>query len=139
MRYVNWTAEVSVREPVLDAQHRQVFRVINDLYEAMHDTERPSPTAVRELLSRVRFFTLTHFECEETYMRCARYPSFDAHRAAHQVMISRVKQLEADLDRGALDLFELLRFLKEWWLEHVTTADREYIPYIERFLQPRSG
>jgi len=126
-RYIEWTEAISVKEPVLDAQHRQVFDIINDLY--VMGTSAPRAEVLR-ILRRLKFFTLTHLRCEEEYIRCSECPFFEEHKAAHRKMAASVERYIADYHRGQLDLTELLAFLKTWWLGHIRTADAEYVPML---------
>lgn len=132
MPYIEWTEAISVQDPVLDAQHQQIFSIINELYDALQSGGGVASVELRHILSRLKFFTLTHLQCEEAYIKCAGCPFYEEHRKGHKDMAGRVNDFIAEFDQEQLDAMELLRYLREWWLRHVTKADKEYVSYLPR-------
>ncbi len=124
---VVWKAFYSVGDSSLDAEHSQVIEVINDLYAAMDEGE--DYAAVKPLLDRLVRYTNEHFRDEERVMQEHDYPGFAEHKALHDRMRKRTADLRAfaDLVTGR----DLLNFLKEWWLGHIQSKDKEYAPYLQ--------
>lgn len=130
-RFIEWRREMSVEDPVLDAQHQQVLNVINDLFDAI-SADRTSVKDLKGLLLRLQVFTETHFHCEETYMKHAACPFRLEHGEMHKAMAQKTRLLAGDLECGKLYPGDLLRLLKDWWLMHILKSDMEYIPYVSR-------
>ena len=125
--YITWKDFYSVGDPSLDAQHKEIIAVINELYEAReegHDRD-----AVRHILDRLLQYTLVHFKHEEQVMQEHGYPGFAQHKTLHDEIRQRTSDLreDADLVTGQ----DLLRFLKEWWVGHIQGADKKYAPYLQ--------
>jgi len=125
--YVAWKPFYSVGHPALDAQHKQIIGVINDLYAAMSQGEERA--ALESLLDRLVQYTKTHFAYEEQVMQQHDYPGLTHHKRLHDRLRQRTADLRAHL--GLVTGVDLLHFLKEWWLEHIQGQDKQYAPYLE--------
>jgi hemerythrin len=124
--YVSWKSHYSVGENSIDAQHRQILAILNDLYVAM-DTGREHEE-LKRLLDRLVLYTMTHFEHEEEIMRACAYPDFENHKAEHDQMRRRTTGLHANVN--LMTGRDLLSFLKDWWCNHIQAEDQCYIPYL---------
>jgi hemerythrin-like metal-binding protein len=123
---IAWKDFYSVGDRSLDAEHKQIIGVINDLYDAMHQGR--DHTLVKPLLDRLVQYTAVHFRHEEQVMRQCEYPELPQHRAHHD----RLRRNTAGL-RDNVDLVtgrDMLRFLKDWWLGHIQGEDKKYAPYV---------
>jgi len=110
----------------LDAQHKQIIAIINELYTAIERGEDRAKLA--GLLDRLCQYTVVHFRHEEQVMQQHGYPDLAQHKALHE----QLRHQTADL-RTHVSLVtgrDLLRFLKEWWLEHIQSQDKKYAPYL---------
>ncbi len=125
--YITWKSAYSVGDTSLDAQHKQIIGIVNDLYTAMQ--EGNDYEAVRPLLDRLLQYTNTHFKYEEQMMQRHEYPDLSQHKALHDHM----RQRTADLRRhaGLVTGQDLLVFLKDWWVNHIQDQDKQYSPYLE--------
>ena len=124
---IAWKPFYSVGAPLLDAQHKQIIRIVSELYEAL---DQGNDAALLEpLLDRLVQYTSAHFKYEEDIMRQHDYPGLAEHKALHD----RLRQRTADL-RANVSLVtgrDLLRFVKDWWLEHIQGEDKKYAPYLQ--------
>ena len=61
-------------------------------------------------------------------MREHDYPALAEHAALH----ARLRHRTADFQAHAnlVTSRDLLRFVKEWWLEHIQGEDKKYAPYL---------
>jgi len=125
--YVIWKDFYSVGDPSLDAQHKQILGTINELHEAMQKGK--DRAVLRPILDRLLEYTLVHFKHEEQVMQEHEYPDF----AHHKVLHDKIRQKTADLREHAYLVTgqDLLRFLKEWWVDHIQGQDKNYSPYLE--------
>jgi len=125
--YVAWKEFYRVGEKSLDAEHRQIIRIINEVYQAIEqNTDRK---VVAPILDELVQYTTAHFTHEEAAMRAHGYPEFARHRAIHE----RLRQRTADLRENAelVTARDLLHFAKQWWLEHIQEKDKQYGPYLK--------
>jgi hemerythrin-like metal-binding protein len=125
--YVAWKDLYSVGDPSIDAQHKVVLGIINELYEAMQQGQ--DRVFLKPILDRLLEYTLVHFQHEEQIMQEHRYPNFAEHVAEHDEMRKRTADFleHAHLVTGK----NLLRFLKEWWVGHIQGEDKKYAPYLQ--------
>ena len=124
--YIVWNNDYSVGEPSLDAQHRQVIDLLNELYVAMQ--RGVDHQAVRPLLDQLVQYTVNHFQSEEKVLLAHQYPDFAQHRALHDKMRQRTMGLRDNA--GLVTGRDLLVFLKEWWCSHIQEQDKKYEPYV---------
>jgi hemerythrin-like metal-binding protein len=125
--YVAWKDFYSVGDPFLDAQHKQVLAVINELYDAMQ--QHKDRAVLKPILCRLLEYTLAHFKHEEQLMYEHGYPDFAPHKAAHDRIRQRTRDLLENVD--VVTARDLLHFLKEWWVGHIQGLDKKYKPYLE--------
>jgi hemerythrin len=125
--YVTWKGFYSVGDASLDAQHKQIIGVINELYEAMQQGK--DRLVLKPITDRLLQYTLAHFKHEEQLMQGREYPDFAEHKALHDT----IRQKTGDLREHAYLVTgqELLRFLKDWWISHIQGQDKRYAPYLE--------
>lgn len=131
--YVLWKDAYSVGEPSLDAQHKQILSIINDLYVAI-DAGREHDNR-KKLMDRLVTYTMTHFEHEERMMRACGFPDFDNHKVQHDQMRRYAAGLSANA--SLVTSHDLLNFLKHWWTNHIRAEDQCYVPYLNAVASQR--
>jgi hemerythrin len=131
--YAPWKDFYSVGEESLDAQHRQVLALINDLHEARSAGREYAELAA--LLDRMVLYTTNHFKHEEQMMQACGYPDFDNHKVLHDQMRRRTAGLRENVT--LVTGRDLLSFLKDWWTNHIQAEDKCYVPYLSAAAQQR--
>jgi len=124
---MKWSNDFRIGIPAIDAQHKRLFELIQDLTDALHSGLRGSDVA-RTLESLDQYKT-RHFQLEEKYMRESGYPGLAEQQEAHGYFGLRFGQLRESLeDRGVT--LEIMNFiqaeLSRWITEHVTGLDKEF-------------
>ena len=139
MVFCEWDDSYSVAVPEADRQHRRLFALINQLHEAMSNTELEATidSAVDEMgtiaavLDELIQYSLHHFSNEESYMREHAYPSYASHQAAHEHFVQRVSTFRRDFEEGrALCSVEIIHFLRDWLENHIRTLDKQLGTYL---------
>ena len=122
--YVTWKSYYSVGEPSLDEQHKQILVLINALYDAVERGD--DRAAVKPVLNELLQYALTHFQHEEKLMRERGYSHLAEHMALHEDFRrqARIWRGEASSVAG----HDLLKFLKQWWVGHIQSEDKHYMP-----------
>jgi hemerythrin-like metal-binding protein len=107
----------------LDAQHQQLFRLLDRLEE--HTGLGPNhPTTVAAVATLVAYAN-NHFFVEESLMRMLAYAGYEAHVADHN-------RLREELDEFRLGAFnesvagELLELFRIRFNDHIEMMDRQY-------------
>jgi hemerythrin-like metal-binding protein len=129
--YIVWKEEYSVGHDELDVHHQRMFTIINDLYDAL--ITRASPSQLTALFRSASDYAQMHFQAEEDVMRAAQYPGLAAHQKAHRLYIQRLEGLLPGALSSPTDLSsDLLRFLKEWLVNHILKMDQAYAGHLEK-------
>ena len=138
-KFVDWTDELSVGIEEIDAQHKVLVGLVNEMHEAIH--KRLGGEVVREILDKLTDYTRIHFAVEESLMRIFGYPGYDEHKFEHEGLIRHVQDLQHKVDTGKTAIgFEVMHFLKFWLTKHITESDRSYSGYfIGAGLKPQLG
>jgi hemerythrin-like metal-binding protein len=117
-----WKAEYSVKVQSIDAQHKVLFNIAKELNSAM--AKGQGRTVLASVLDRLVSYTVAHFAHEEGLMYKYRYPFLDEHKAQHDALTDRVKQLREDLWQGrAVLTTDVMDFLQEWLTQHIKNSD----------------
>jgi hemerythrin len=124
--YVAWKPFYSVGDPSIDAEHKQIIGMINELYSAVvaHETD----VDLKRIADRLCKYTIEHFTHEEELMREWGFPDMDAHRLLHDRLKRRTQDIRNSL--SAVTGRDMLAFLKEWWCNHIQDEDKAYAPYL---------
>lgn len=123
MRIFEWSAQHAVHVSWVDDEHRQVFRLCDDLQRAM--MAGAATTEVQSIVESLVIHAAQHFSHEEREMCAAGYSLYAWHHSQHQTARSRTRLLERRIRRGDRDaVIELLNFLSTWLNDHVRLADR---------------
>jgi hemerythrin len=124
-----WQNEYSVQIVSVDAQHKVLFAISQELYNAMMAGR--SKASLAKILDRLVQYTKTHFAHEERLMQQHGYPAFEAHKAEHEALTRRVLQFQEDFEQGRVNMsVQLLQFLRDWLDKHIKGSDHKYSPFL---------
>jgi len=125
MPLLNWRAEYSVNQEVLDSHHKQLFSLLNTVYEnVMNSLEVCS---VLPLIDELMEYTRSHFTMEEQHMRDNGYQEIDAHISKHREFTHTIEAIKSHYHGNNLEAAqELMVVLGEWLLQHVLKEDMKY-------------
>jgi diguanylate cyclase (GGDEF)-like protein/hemerythrin-like metal-binding protein/PAS domain S-box-containing protein len=118
---ITWTAAHDVGIAMMDRQHRRLAEHVNDLAAALRGGD--DPAVVVDKLAAALAYTQHHFESEERLMSACGFADAAAHRAAHEHLLDDLRSFSVGCDTRSLSL--TTRFLQEWLLRHIDSADRE--------------
>jgi hemerythrin len=120
---LQWNTTLSVGVPEIDAQHRELFRRVDRLLDAMLRRDRGE--AVR-LLGFLREYVVVHFAAEERLMDEAAYPDVQRHLAEHRRFAAAMREVDADFrEQGATAglVHKLEQQAVAWLRDHVYFTD----------------
>ncbi len=124
-----WKDTYSTGIHSVDGQHRNLFAIAEELYQAMSTGQ--GRAAVGRTLDRLIQYTATHFAHEERLMRMHNYPDLPAHKEQHDKLTAQVLEFQSDYRAGkVLMTVQLFQFLRDWLKEHIQTSDLKYAPYL---------
>lgn len=117
---------MSVGVPVLDADHKTLIGLINNLHRSVGDEEEYA--TLGSVLKALEDYAEHHFAREERMMEVCRYPAANTHGAMHRRLAQQVRDLKIayDADRTAVRAKQCLDFLHKWLIEHICSKDMDY-------------
>ncbi len=133
MATFNWSTNLSVGVPQIDAQHQQLFKALADLQEAMK-----AGKGKEEVLKTIDFlsnYVVKHFADEEELMKKNNYPDFEKHKQIHEKFKSFVSEQRNKVAAQGADLstvIQLQQQLGDWLISHIAGEDKKYSPFIKQ-------
>jgi hemerythrin len=122
MTLLTFKPEYSVGIDSMDEEHRQLIRLINELYEEMK--ERKDRDSIEQFLGDIHAAVSAHFALEERLMSKAGFEEFDAHKEDHEELLDQIRDMmdvfDQDSERGMSVLRERL---SDWFASHFATFD----------------
>jgi hemerythrin-like metal-binding protein len=137
MSLIEWNDEkYSTSIERFDRQHQELFRLLNDLYEAMERGE--AQEEVGDTLRELEEYTEYHFGDEEAFMQECRFADncsecFHDHRKMHAEFAETVSQFRQKHEDGDFISMDVLEFARDWLDAHIAGDDQDQ-SYGEYFL-----
>ena len=124
MAFIEWSEEYSVRNEMIDEEHRKLIILINALHEAIKIGK--GNDFVGKILLKLIDYTKIHFAHEEELMTRHHYPLLYKQKTEHKILTKEVADLYIDFLTGKkIPSNELLHFLKNWLIDHIFNFDKE--------------
>ena len=129
MAFLSWSNEFSTGVASYDAEHKKLAAMVNELHDAM--TEGKASSKLGDILDRLVAYTVEHFNHEEKVLARHDYPDLARHKQQHEQLKTQVLDFRAKLATGSSQIsIALLKFLKDWLLEHIQKEDKKYGPFL---------
>ena len=123
MSLFKWSSALSVYLPEIDAEHRAIYRLGDELHKAL--LAGADPAQLKPILVNLLESAEQHFRHEERLMRAVHYTAFAWHKRQHDAARKRAKALAKRIEAGdSAAAGELLKFLSDWLRDHMAVADR---------------
>ncbi|MBN2714767.1 MAG: diguanylate cyclase [Deltaproteobacteria bacterium] len=123
---LSWRSIFESGDPVLDAEHRNLFELANQVINAAM-TQEHQPAQFFGALEILINDISEHFTHEEQILEQQKWPLRDAHAERHQRLLIRASQLRNAANRKELPFETLVDFLAvEVVVQHILTEDRQY-------------
>jgi hemerythrin len=127
MAFFTWDESYSVGVKAMDEQHKRLFDILNEYYEAA--IQRKTKEVTGRILAGLLEYTRTHFGAEEKMMSTHGYAGLEDQKAQHAQFVNTVQDYQKRLDEGKMLLsVEVTNFLKDWLVKHIQSKDRLYGP-----------
>jgi len=117
-----WQDELLMGVPSIDAQHRELFSLLEELGDSI--TTGHGDELVERALEEILGYACVHFRDEEALMVEVGYPGITSQRAAHAEFASDATRITRDWATGAgVAIEDLYEYLYTWVVQHVETMD----------------
>lgn len=122
---IPWTKDLSVGIKEIDDQHQVFLKILNSLYDII-DSKKSAPE-LSSILDQLNAYTAFHFATEEKYFDKFNYEFSVEHKEEHKKLLSQVNDFNKRFAvEGENVLPELLNFLEDWLVDHLSTQDGKY-------------
>jgi hemerythrin-like metal-binding protein len=128
---VVWSEAYSVGVAEMDNQHKKLVEMINRLADSRAVRGDELAVAFHALLSDMFDYTQSHFKAEEDYLRSIGYPQLAAQQREHEAFVEKMAAFSVAAAEGSSDRAGMHRYLKDWLLSHIVTADMQYRRFVE--------
>ncbi len=126
---IKWHDHFSVNSELIDSQHKQLIRMINELYTAFKSIDRQE--AIAAIIIELKAYTVFHFQTEERLFAEFNYPHTEEHKKEHQMFVDKVLDFESKFkEMKPILIFEIMTFLRQWLVHHILEEDMKYVTYL---------
>ena len=130
MQIIIWQASYDTGIALIDAQHRELADLINELYRACRLGDEVG-AAFKEAMSRMVAYVKFHFKAEQEMLHRVNYPGYHEHIREHERLIKDILESAKDFSVGKRFVpYNFVRLLRDWVLSHIAVMDKDYALYI---------
>ena len=136
---IEWNSDLSTDVTAIDDQHKELFRMVNALFEACNEGK-----GMVEMAKAMKFledYVVVHFSAEEQYMKKHFYPKYSAHKAEHLAFIEKFTELKTRFEKegaGVVTVLLLNRIIVDWLTTHIRKVDKEMGAFLRTRLSKRA-
>jgi len=127
-----WKHEYDLGIYKIDEHHRGIVSAINSLHYEMQQQQGGS--AIAPVFKIMHEYTHIHFKAEETFFDKFDFPDAVSQRGLHRELLYTLSGF-AGKSMSRRDPYRFMAFLREWWLNHICSKDRELRDYLLAQLQ----
>ena len=120
---IEWTPDLATGHEAIDGQHRELFRRVDGLLDAMRLGDRDEIGRLFEFLGA---YVVEHFGDEERLMREAGYPGLNVHKAAHDRFVREYADLRWLYDASGASTAVAIKtqaWMSDWLSSHIGRTD----------------
>jgi hemerythrin len=131
MTILSWHDQYLIGNTVIDDEHKELFRLINDFHSKW--TENRDKQAIKEVLNNLIQYCQTHFSDEEAIMAREGYVVLESHRKYHEKLVEDIFKLNQELvEKHTMLEHDLNKFLKHWLVDHIVHCDYDFRDFLVR-------
>ncbi len=121
---VQWKDKLLIGVPEIDAEHRYLIALVNNIIEKYHSNKLEASLA--KVYAHLINYTNKHFKNEESLMRAVGYPLLAEHKQKHEFLEDTTSELAEMFLSGQQSIsVDTLNFLKNWVIDHVLLEDKK--------------
>ncbi|MCQ8127610.1 bacteriohemerythrin [Methylomonas rivi] len=116
-----WRDEYKTGHDTIDAQHRNLFKLANQLVDVSDQDE------ITRLLMLFFQHVREHFQYEEQFMKQSGYSDYQAHVESHNKMLDKLIDISKKVQLKQWIASEIQSFVDSWVLVHILGEDLKFI------------
>ncbi|OEU67642.1 MAG: hypothetical protein BA863_00630 [Desulfovibrio sp. S3730MH75] len=130
MAKIEWDDSLSLGINELDGHHKELLRIINMFLDALNKNENEDIISI--LITKLREYTIYHFNAEESFMEEIGYPLRLKHIQRHTELKRKVKALQySRFHHENLTSDDYKKLLSTWLFEHILDYDFKIVQYLK--------
>ncbi len=112
---------------MIDREHKRLFEIGENLYQLKcREYVTDKYDHIREILTELRDYTMTHFEHEEAYMKSISYKRMFSQLSQHDALRETIcgwdlDAIDEDQDEAIGDMLNLIT---DWLVNHILNEDK---------------
>lgn len=124
---LTWRDAYACGEPAIDDEHRELFRLCNDLLRTA--AAEPAVETLLRVWDTLLSHTVEHFAHEEAILQRRGYPELEHHAESHRHLIARAMELRGQVEQRGGDFGLVVKFLyRDLVVLHLLNEDRAFFP-----------
>lgn len=129
MAYIEWQEWMRIGVPMVDADHKVLISLINQVHSCISSDEEYANLA--SVLRALGDYTDYHFQREEKLQEEIDYPALAGHKDLHEKLSEQVREIirRYEAARGSVRAVDILTFLEHWLTDHILNHDMAYRRY----------
>jgi hemerythrin-like metal-binding protein len=121
-----WRPKYECGDPVIDAQHRHLFGLGNELVNALLANRNRSDLVL--LLDEFLAHVVRHFKSEEEIAEQEGHDDLEVHRAIHRDLLARARSIIGRFQSGERNHGEIVTFVTtDVIIKHIVTEDLAFL------------
>ncbi|THB71370.1 MAG: hypothetical protein D6E12_01355 [Desulfovibrio sp.] len=125
---VSWTEDLSVNNTTLNAQHKKLLNMLNELETAILLNQ--GDVRYHEIITKMSNYAKEHFQTEEALLTEHAFPDVEEHISEHDEFVANLMILMFEPEAEDNTPENVLAFLKEWLVNHIMGTDKQYAAYL---------
>lgn len=131
MALLSWSNQYAIGDDVIDTEHEELFRLINDFHNRWLDAHDRQDIA--RVFNQLVAYAEMHFRHEEAVMESHDFPKLAEHKLLHENMVETIFQLHRSYMEENLNLeVSTMKFVRAWLLEHILENDYGFRDFLAR-------
>lgn len=130
---LEWTSDLTVDQGKIDAEHRQLFILFNELITSIDCHQQTAN--VEKVMSLLKSHLIAHFKTEEQLMKQSDYPHYTLHQSQHAEFIEQINEIKLEYQQNQLECFYLAfqihHKLVDWFVHHIAQFDKQLGQFIK--------
>jgi len=125
MDFVELGYEYSLNVPVIDKQHKELAKQLNNAIRHCTGKKNDEKKFYDKNMRKSIAFMRNHFETEEEILCKTKYENFNKHKSDHTKILDDIIKMNDDIENNKveLNLFYVTAFIKERIMKHLKTYD----------------
>lgn len=131
MALLSWSNQYLIGNELVDAEHEQLFRLLNDFHTRWVDAHDRQDIA--KVLNQLIVYAQLHFRHEEKIMADTCFPKLAEHQQIHEAMVDTIFHLQKSYEEANLRLeMDTMKFVKSWLVGHILENDYLFRDFLAR-------